>query len=99
MDDQVDEVVKQDRIRRLMELQSTIAQQKGEEWIGKTVDVLNERRDANTYAYHGRSIHSAPDNIDGEVRFTSTRLIRSGEFVKVRIDDARGHDLIGTEVI
>ena len=98
MEDQVEESVKQDRIRRLMELQSSIAQQKGEEWVGKTIDVLNESRDANTYGYHGRSIHSAPDNIDGEVRFTSHRLIRSGEFVKVRIGKAIGHDLVGIEV-
>jgi ribosomal protein S12 methylthiotransferase len=99
MVDQVEEPIKQDRIRRLMELQETIAQRKGEQWIGRIIDVLNESRDVNAYEYHGRSIHSAPDNIDGEVRFTSSRLIRSGEFVKVRIDYALGHDLIGTEVI
>jgi ribosomal protein S12 methylthiotransferase len=82
-----------------MELQETIAQLKGEAWIGRTVNVLCETRDVNTYAYHGRSIHSAPDNVDGEVRFTSKRLIRSGEFVQVKIEKAQGHDLIGSEML
>ncbi len=99
MEDPVEEPIKQDRIRRLMELQATIAQRKGDQWVGRIIEVLNESRDANTYSYHGRSVHSAPDNIDGEVRFTSSRLIRSGEFVNVRIDLALGHDLEGTEVI
>ena len=99
MEDQVEESVKQDRLRKLMELQATIAQDKGESWIGRTIEVLVERRDAKSYSYHGRSIHSAPDNIDGEVRFTSDRLLRSGTFVKVEVTAAQGHDLIGVEVI
>jgi ribosomal protein S12 methylthiotransferase len=97
MPDQIEESVKQDRIRTLMELQASIAQFKGEAWIGRTIDVLCESRDANAYAYHGRSVHSAPDNVDGEVRFTSKRLIRSGEFVKVIVETAQSHDLIGRE--
>lgn len=96
--DQVDEEVKERRLRELMTLQAEIAQRKGEEWISRTVEVLCESRDANSYSYHGRSIHSAPDNIDGEVRFTSNRLIRSGEFVNVRIEAAQGHDLVGIEI-
>ena len=99
MDDQVAESIKQDRLRKLMELQATIAQEKGESWIGRTIEVLVERRDAKTYSYHGRSVHSAPDNIDGEVRFTSQRLLRSGTFVKVQVTSAQGHDLTGIEVI
>ena len=98
LNDQIDEEVKARRLRELMTLQSDIAQRKGEEWINKTIEVLCESRDANSYSYHGRSIHSAPDNIDGEVRFTSNRLIRSGEFVNVRIEAAQGHDLVGIEI-
>lgn len=98
MNDQIEEEIKERRLRELMTLQSGIAQKKGEEWISKTIEVLCESRDANSYSYHGRSIHSAPDNIDGEVRFTSNRLIRSGEFVKVRIEAAQGHDLVGIEI-
>ncbi len=98
MNDQIEEEIKERRLRELMTLQSGIAQKKGEEWISKTIEVLCESRDANSYSYHGRSIHSAPDNIDGEVRFTSNRLIRSGEFVNVRIEAAQGHDLVGIEI-
>lgn len=98
MNDQIEEEIKERRLRKLMTLQSGIAQKKGEEWISKTIEVLCESREANSYSYHGRSIHSAPDNIDGEVRFTSNRLIRSGEFVKVRIEAAQGHDLVGIEI-
>lgn len=98
MNDQIEEEIKERRLRKLMTLQSGIAQKKGEEWISKTIEVLCESRDANSYSYHGRSIHSAPDNIDGEVRFTSNRLIRSGEFVNVRIEAAQGHDLVGIEI-
>ena len=48
--------------------------------------------------YRGRSVHDAPDEVDGVVLFTSERAINFGEFVKVKITEAMTHDLKGVEV-
>jgi len=98
MDHQIDEEIKEDRLRRLMTLQESIAETNGQKLVGQVLEVLSEKRDPLTYTYHGRSIYSAPDNVDGEVLFTSDRLIRSGEFVRVLITESTGHDLVGTEI-
>lgn len=48
--------------------------------------------------YHGRSLHSAPDDVDGEVLFTSNKLLKKGSFVQVRINRVEEYDLFGETV-
>ena len=48
-------------------------------------------------SYYGRSEYDAPE-IDDSVLFTSERELLSGEFVRVRINDAFDYDLVGVEV-
>ena len=42
---------------------------------------------------------TAPDGIDGHVRFISSRDIETGDIVSVLIESVNVHDLFGKEVI
>jgi ribosomal protein S12 methylthiotransferase len=62
-------------------------------WIGKEVEVLVEAMDMITKTAKGRSVHSAPDNIDGVIYVKVKENIKPGSFIRATIDHAHGHDL------
>lgn len=92
--DQVDEQTKQDRMENIMNDQLTIAQEKNQEKMGQTVEVLIEGYDDYIRCYYGRSAADAPD-IDGKVFFLSPHALTIGEFVQVDIIDTIEYDLLG----
>lgn len=94
MEDQIDEQVKVDRMENIMDLQTTIAAEKNEEKVGSLLEVLIEGYDDYIKCYFGRSEYDAPE-IDGKVFFLSTRPLKIGEFVNVRINDSIEYDLLG----
>ena len=98
MEGQIPQEVMDERLERLMSVQNEIAQQNGEALIGEDLEVLIENRDGLTGYYHGRGIHSAPDGVDGIIRFKSTHEYELGTFAWVRITKARHHDLVGVDV-
>lgn len=99
MEPKVEEKVANKRLEKLMLIQEKIAQSNNETYVGKTLDVLVEGRDAlDKKLYQGRSYANAPDGIDGHVRFTSSKDIEIGEFVSVKIESVNVHDLFGKEV-
>ena len=59
------------------------------------IEVLAEDKEALKNRWHGRSAADAPDDVDGQVIFTSDRELEPGEFVPVRITDASQYDLYG----
>jgi ribosomal protein S12 methylthiotransferase len=81
----VPEDVKEDRRRRLMELQAGISAEKLKTKVGKRIKVLVDAPGV------GRSAADAPE-IDGVVRFKGGK---AGEFVDVMIERASEHDLHG----
>jgi ribosomal protein S12 methylthiotransferase len=94
--------VKQDRYKRLMELQQGISLKKNQAFIGKTLDILVEGHgeaeddDGNvleTSISLGRSYRDAPE-IDGYVIVEGELPV--GEIVPVRITGATTYDLIAT---
>lgn len=95
MSGQVDEETMNRRLAELMQLQNQIAQENSEALIGKTCEVLVENQDGLTGLYHGRGIHSAPDGIDGVIRFRCQDCLEMGSFAQVVITKAHHHDLVG----
>ena len=93
-DGQIDEQVKNDRMENIMETQMTIAAEKNEEKAGSLTEVLIEGWDDYIKCYFGRTPADAPE-IDGKIFFMSTRPLKIGEFVKVRINDCIDYDLLG----
>lgn len=89
---------KENRYAKLMKLQEEISLAKSQELVGTVLDVLIESKEPLTSRYRGRSIYSAPDQVDGFVLFTSKQEHQAGEFAKVRITKAFTHDLLGEEL-
>ena len=97
-DNQVAPQTKQDRMELIMADQMTIAAEKNEEKIGKTVTVLIEGYDNYIRCYFGRSEADAPE-IDGKVYFKSPRRILPGSFVDVVIDEVVDYDVFGRAIL
>ncbi|MBP9989257.1 MAG: 30S ribosomal protein S12 methylthiotransferase RimO [Ruminococcus sp.] len=87
----------EDKIRRgeiLMSDQYEITEDKNNQKIGNTYKVIVEDYDPYTDSYTGRSYMDAPD-IDGLVKFTSSKELENGDFVDVKIFSFDEYDLIG----
>lgn len=96
MPDQIDEQIKQDRYDILMQTQLTVVEDKCESLIGKEMTVLVDGWDAVAEVYYARSEADAPD-IDGKIYVTAKRgELHSGDFCRVRIDEAMDYDLIAS---
>lgn len=93
-DGQVEEQVKNDRMENIMEMQMTIAAEKNEEKVDSVTEVLIEGWDDYIKCYFGRTPADAPE-IDGKIFFMSTKPLKIGDFVKVRINDSIEYDLLG----
>jgi ribosomal protein S12 methylthiotransferase len=87
---QLPEEVKEQRRARLMALQEKISARRLQRMVGRTITVLvDEVRPEGALA---RSSADAPE-IDGVVHVAPARVLRAGEFVRVRVERADAHDL------
>jgi len=93
-ENQIDEQTKTDRMENIMELQMGISAEKNEEKIGSLTEVLIEGWDDYIKCYFGRTPADAPE-IDGKIFFMSSRSLKIGEYVPVRINDCLDYDLLG----
>ena len=96
-ENQVDPEVAAERSEAIMTQQYSISEQKLEDCMGKTYDVLVEGYDAYTDSYYGRTYMDSPD-IDNNIVFTSGYEIEAGEIVPVEIFDKDEYSLIGEAV-
>ena len=94
MPDQIEEQTKVDRMESIMETQLAVNNEKNNEKIGKTFEVLIEGYDDYIRCYYGRSYADAPE-IDGKIFFISGRPLKIGDYVKVKINDTVEYDLLG----
>ena len=92
MDGQIDEELKKHRAQIVMEEQYGIMEAFNRSMLGKQLWVAVEGFDGETY--YGRSYMDAPD-IDTKVFFTSSRPLKTGEYVLVTIDGVQEYDLAG----
>ena len=93
-DGQIEEQIKTDRMENIMEMQMTIVAEKNEEKQDTVTEVLIEGWDDYIKCYFGRTPSDAPE-VDGKIFFLSTRPLKIGDFVKVRINDCIDYDLLG----
>jgi ribosomal protein S12 methylthiotransferase len=102
LSDQVAEAVRRERLERVLEVQSAIAQERSERWLGREVTVLIDAvtgRDTDDPAARsgergavGRTARQALE-IDGVVHIDDATGARPGDFVRVRILDVIENDL------
>ncbi len=94
MPDQVEEEVKCRRRDQIMELQQEIAYEKGEDMIGRVLDVIVEGKVADEDTYVTRTYRDAP-GVDGYLFLETTANLMTGDFVRVLVTDSNEYDLIG----
>ena len=97
MENQVEEDVKCRRGEIIMQDQLEIVTLKNNERIGKTYRVLVEDYDAYSDSYSGRTYMDAPE-IDGEIKFTTSKDYNPGEFTLVKVIGVNEYDLIGKDI-
>lgn len=95
LDGHVDEDTKETRWHRLMQLQQEISEDKLEERIGHTLDVIID--EVNEEYAVGRSFADAPE-IDGVVQVYSNKAVNVGDVISVEIEHANEYDLIGSAI-
>lgn len=94
--DDVPAEVKQQRLDKLMRVQQRISRELMQERVGKTVEVIIDRKEGEWYV--GRTEDASPE-IDPEVLIpVADRRLRRGCFYKVRITDAEEFDLYGNVI-
>lgn len=94
--DDVPAEVKQQRLDKLMRVQQRISQELMQERVGKTVEVIIDRKEGEWYVGH---TEDASPEIDPEVLIPAAdRRLRRGYFYKVRITDAEEFDLYGNVI-
>ena len=97
MEDQIPEEIKEERRDIIMAMQQEIAFENNESRIGEEMDVMIEGYLPDDDIYVGRSYMDAPD-VDGLVFLSTSWHLETGDYVRARIVQAQGYDLIG-EVI
>ena len=92
---QISKKVKDARFDKLMGAQLEVSKDIQEKFIGRELMILiDEPHSEDKGVYVGRSEYDAPE-VDGVVYVHSTKKLKVGDLVKVRITDAYDYDLLG----
>lgn len=86
---------KERRAQEIMEVQQEISFEKNQDYIGRTLKVLVDKKESGRYL--GRTEYDSVD-VDNEVIIKSSKPIKIGSFVHVKIEKAYDFDLEGTVV-
>lgn len=92
--DQTDEAVKQERLDKLMRLQQSISLELNRAKIGKTLEVIAEGYDEESFLFYGRGRGDSID-VDGRIYFATVDEVKPGDIINVKILDASEYDLTG----
>lgn len=98
MKNQIDEKVKEKRLKKIMDIQKEVSLKLNKEKIGNIYETRVEIYNPISKEYRGRSYMSAPDNVDGYIYFKSEERLHIGDLVAVKIVDAKSYDLKGVKI-
>ena len=94
MENQVPEEVAQQRVDRLVEIQSRVLDKYNESRLGTVMEVLCEGFDEEMGCFAGRTYADSVE-VDGRVYFTAAGTVPAGKFVPVRLTGVVDGDLMG----
>lgn len=94
MPDQVEDEVKEQRRREIMELQQEIAFEAAGQMTGRRVKAMIEGKVADEDAYVARTYKDAP-GVDGYLFVNTERQLLSGDFIDVIVTGSNEYDIIG----
>ena len=92
--DQIHPMTKKSRFNKIMKLQQEISNNNLQCQIGKELEVIVESKTFDGKYYASRSYMDVPD-IDGFIYLKNTGDGLENKFVRCKITDAKGYDLIG----
>ena len=92
--EQIHPQTKKSRYNKIMELERNISQKKLNSFIGKEYEVLIENKTFDNKYYVGRTYMDIPD-MDGLVFVKNVNADLEGKWIKAKITDVKGYDLIG----
>jgi ribosomal protein S12 methylthiotransferase len=93
--EQVHPMTKKARYNKIMEIQQKVSKENLNKYIGKEVEVLVEEKTRDGKYYVCRSYMDVPD-IDGVIYLKASKELRSGDFVKCKIQSSiNEYDLLG----
>ncbi|HTN17394.1 MAG TPA: TRAM domain-containing protein, partial [Chitinophagaceae bacterium] len=95
LEDNIPADEKEQRAQEIMEVQQEISYEKNQERIGQTLKVLVDKKESGRYL--GRTEFDSVD-VDNEVIINTSKPLRAGDFVQVKIEKAYDFDLEGTVV-
>ena len=91
----ISDELKKERFNAVMAQQQEISREINDSFVGKTLKVLiDEKGPKEDSVYFGRTEGDAP-LVDGQVIVHSKTVLKAGDFVRVKINDALEYDLIG----
>lgn len=93
MPKQIDEDTKQKRKDILLKIQRHISYQNNQKHLNEIMEGIVVAKNKNYYML--RSYFNAPDDIDGNIYFTSNKPIEIGTMAKIKITQALVYDLYG----
>lgn len=97
MPGQIPAATKHKRCKALMKRQQAVVAEKNNALLGTTVRVLSEGYDKVSECFFGRSYRDAPD-VDGKIYFHSSKNVKDGSFVNVKIIEVIDYDLLGQAI-
>ena len=89
------ELTKRQRTDEIMKLQRSISYENNKKRVGEVMEGLVIGKGKKQGEYLLRSYWNAPDDIDGQIIFSSPKDLTMGEVVKVKITSAFVYDLYG----
>lgn len=92
LEDIIPQEIKIERLDEILYIQQNISLEINQEKIGKTFEVVIDRRDQDFWV--GRTQYDSPE-VDNEVLIPDTYKLEIGKFYNIRIVDAVEFDLIG----
>ena len=93
LEDDVPEEVKQERANEIMAIQTEISRELNQQWIGKTLRCMIDRKEGNYFI--GRTEQDSPD-VDNEVLISAEdHYLKMGDFAQITITSATEFDLFG----
>lgn len=92
MEDNIPAEEKERRAQEIMEVQQEISLEKNQEMVGKVYRVIVDKRESGRYL--ARTEFDSVE-VDNEVIINTTKRLKPGEFVHVRITKAYDYDLEG----
>lgn len=92
MENQIPEEIKQQRLKELMAAQQPISLMRNRRWEGRELEMLIE--EITPRHTIGRTIREAPD-VDGRVILPRKAIHAVGDYIPVRLTQAKEYDMLG----